>query len=101
MAGSLGVLLLAFLAWPVRAIIGWRLKAPLELPHRDKWLRRITLAAAAVIAVGVALWAAVVLQMTGGFSAWTGLVRGAQLATALGVLGLVPAVWRRGAWSSR
>jgi CubicO group peptidase (beta-lactamase class C family) len=94
MAGSLGVLLLALLAWPVRAIIGWRLKAPLHLPHRDKWLRRITLAAAAVIAVGVALWAAVVIQMTGGFSAWTGLVRGAQLATALGVLGLVPAVWR-------
>jgi CubicO group peptidase (beta-lactamase class C family) len=99
-AGSLGVLLFALLAWPVRAIIGWRLKAPLDLPHRDAWLRRIALAAAAVIAVGVALWAAVVMQMAGGFSAWPGLVRGAQAATALGGLGLVPAAWRAGlAWT--
>ena len=78
----------------MRAIIGWRLKAPLDLPHRDAWLRRIALAAAAVVAVGVALWAAVVMQMAGGFSAWPGLVRGAQAATALGVLGLVLAAWR-------
>jgi CubicO group peptidase (beta-lactamase class C family) len=93
-AGSLGVLLFALLAWPVRAIIGWRLKAPLDLPRRDMRLRRITLTAAAVIAVGVALWAVAVTQMSGGFSAQPGLIRGAQAATALGALGLVPAEWR-------
>ena len=94
LAGSLAVLLLALLAWPARAFIGWRLKAPLDLPRRDLLLRRITLAAVAVIVIGVGLWAAVVFQMAGGFYAWPSLVRGAQAMTAVGILGLVPATWR-------
>src|SRR5690625_7534205 len=65
---ALVMLGVALVAWPVRAVVGWRLSAPLLLSRRDAWLRRASVVAAARALGGIALWAvgAVGLMGAGG-----------------------------------
>lgn len=92
---ALVILGVALVAWPVRAVVGWRLSAPLLLSRRDAWLRRASLVAAALALGGIALWAVVAVSLIGaGGPSGPVMIRAAQLATLLGALGVVPAAWR-------
>src|SRR5699024_6704620 len=92
---ALVILGVALVARPVRAVLGWRLSAPLLLSRRDAWLRRASLVAAALALGGIAPWAVVAVSLIGaGGPCGPVMIRAAQLATLLGGLGVVPAAWR-------
>lgn len=99
---ALVILAIALVAWPARVVIGWRLGAPLELARKDRWLRRTGLLAALLTFVAVGLWLVMTAGLVNGQGASNTLVRSAQVATLLGVLGIVPATWRAvRAWIER
>lgn len=100
---ALVIMTTALVAWPARALIGWRLKAPLLLPRWDTWLRRASLLATVFALGSIAMWAAVAVSLLGpaGLSG-TAMIRSTQLLTLLGVLGVVPATWRAArTWAAR
>lgn len=100
--GSLGVLVVALISWPVRALVGRRFGAPPGLAPLDRRLRRISMLAVVAALGSLALWYAAATVLLSGGSVGAGLLRGAQAATALGVLGVVPAAWRAvRAWARR
>lgn len=102
LAGSLGALTVMLAAWPLRALVGRRLGVPLRLAPLDRRLRGFSILAAVAALVGAGLWYSVTTMMLGGGPPGTGLLRGAQVATALGALGVVPATWRATrAWARR
>lgn len=99
---ALVVVAIALVSWPARAVIGWRLGRPLVLPRTDRRLRRASLLAAVFTYVGVGLWAMVASSLLNGQADPLILIRSAQIATLLSVLGLVPAGWRAlRAWRQR
>src|SRR5699024_3431025 len=91
---GLVVLAIALVAWPARAVIGWRLGAPLVLTRTDRRLRRAGLLAALVTFAAVGLWAVVATTLVSGHAGSDILIRVAQAATALGALGIIPTTWR-------
>src|SRR5699024_11918545 len=92
---SLAILVIAVIAWPVRAVVGRRLGSPLRLERTDRRLRWASLALAAVAVAATALWGLVAASLLGAAgTAPTALLRGAQVATLAGALGIVPATWR-------
>lgn len=102
LVGALAVLAIALVAWPARAVIGWRLRAPLVLTRTDRWLRRAGLLAALFAFTAVALWAVMTAGLLSGQGASNVLIRSAQTATLLTVLGVIPSTWRAvRAWAAR
>src|SRR5699024_490977 len=72
-----------------------RLGSPLQLERTDRRLRRASLALAAVAMAATALWGLAAASLLGPVAtAPTALLRGAQVATLAGALGIVPATWR-------
>ncbi|MGI5952142.1 MAG: serine hydrolase domain-containing protein [Brooklawnia sp.] len=88
------VLLVAVLAWPIRAIAGVGFNRPLKQSRTDRNLRMLGLLAAVAVLAALALWFVVAMQIMT-FSGVSQLaLRTAQLLTLTGVLGLIPAAWR-------
>ncbi|USQ76151.1 serine hydrolase domain-containing protein [Ornithinimicrobium cryptoxanthini] len=94
LVASIALLLIAVVAWPVRAVAGVVFTKPLRQRPRDRRLRLLSLlaAVAALAAVGLWLMAAVQMLNFGGLSHL--VVRTAQALTLIGILGAVPAFWR-------
>lgn len=105
LAGAAVVLLLGLLAWPVgrgvRAVRSWRAsrrgsgaRGPVTAARAVRLPRTLTRVAALAAVVALGGWVAVAALLTGLQPVPTVLLRGVQVLTVLGVLGLPVAVWR-------
>lgn len=102
LAGALVTLAVALAAWPLRALLGWRLGVPLVLARTDLRLRRAGLLGALCAMAAVGLWAWVGAGLLGGRDVPDLCVRAAQGVTLLAAAGVLPAGWRAvRAWQQR
>jgi CubicO group peptidase (beta-lactamase class C family) len=92
LVASTAVLLLGLLAWPVGAIVRRRYRVP-AFPHPSRPARALTRVAAAAAVLGLAGWTTVVLVVMGGQEVPEPLIRAAQGAQWVGVLGVLPAAF--------
>jgi len=92
--GSLAILVLAALLWPVAAIVRWRYRQPQQLGPRTR-AYRLTRICAVLGALAVALWAFVFQQVsnTSGLSMDLPLHLAQLLSTIAFVGGLAAALW--------
>lgn len=91
---SIALLLIAVVAWPVRAITGIVLTTPLQQRPRDRRLRLLSLLAAVAALAAVGLWLVAAVQTLNVAGLSQVVVRTAQALTLIGILGAVPALWR-------
>ena len=90
--GSVAVIVIAILSWPVAAFVRWRM----SLPKRDKagrWARVLTRAAMVATLLGFAGWG-FALNIAMSFEPVSfGMLRVFQVVQGLGVLGILPAAY--------
>lgn len=90
--GSVAVIVIAILSWPVAAFVRWRM----SLPERDKagrWARILTRAAMVATLLGFGGWALALSIATNFEPVSFGMLRVFQFVQGLGVLGIFPAAY--------
>ena len=90
--GAVAVLLLALLAWPVAAVYRKVRRRP--APEGGRALRILVRTGVACTLLALAAWVVVILQVLELQQVPFGAIRAAQAFLLIGLLGMIPAVWK-------
>jgi hypothetical protein len=93
--GAVGVLLLTLVLWPVQVLVRRKYGGQFALKGREAMLYRATRGVAALDLIALGTWALLISKMSNDSvdGSMDGLMRFAQILTALGVVATLVALW--------